>query len=197
MDKKEVQRQRMMTYFIDAAKEILREEGVKGLSARKVGDRAGYSYATIYNYFKDLNELLVYCTFDYLEDCYQYLTTYKEDSLNPKEQLMAYTIAYFKYFAENRDTFQLVFVEEIGNPPDELLQNRYIPSVAKLLGESILECAKEGYISEDAVDTLGELIASSVHGKLLFYIKRQSTEKQEDIIKLIRNEIELLIKNEG
>ncbi|MBM7614203.1 AcrR family transcriptional regulator [Alkaliphilus hydrothermalis] len=194
MDKKEIQRQRMMTYFIDAAKEILREEGVKGLSARKVGDRAGYSYATIYNYFKDLNELLVYCTFDYLEDCYQYLTKYKKDSLNAKEQLMVYTIAYFKYFAENPDTFQLVFVEEIGNPPEELLQNRSIPSVAKLLGESIMECAKAGYISEDAVDTLGELIASSVHGKLLFYINRRTTEEEEDIIKLIRSEVEFLIK---
>ena len=53
MDKKEIQRQRMMKYFIEAGKQIILEEGVKNVTVRKVADLAGYSYATLYNYFED------------------------------------------------------------------------------------------------------------------------------------------------
>ncbi|MDP4092633.1 MAG: TetR/AcrR family transcriptional regulator, partial [Bacillota bacterium] len=58
---KELQKSRMKKYFIDAAKEILVNEGVSNVSVRKVGEVTGYSYATIYNYFKNLDHLL-WCT---------------------------------------------------------------------------------------------------------------------------------------
>ena len=61
MDKKSILEQRMKGYFIQAAMEILRGEGIKDLSVRNVAEKAGYSYATLYNYFKDLNELLSLC----------------------------------------------------------------------------------------------------------------------------------------
>ena len=58
MEKKEIQEQRMRQYFIDAAKEIIKGEGLKCISTRNVSDRAGYSYATMYNYFKNINDLI-------------------------------------------------------------------------------------------------------------------------------------------
>lgn len=192
MDKKEIQRQRMMAYFIDAAKEIIKKEGVKGLSVRKVGDKAGYSYATIYNYFSDLSTLLTYCVFDFLEDCYKYLISFKDDTADCREQITKYVLAYFKYFTENPDIFQLIFVEDLGKPPEELVKKHPRPSVSVLLRETIAECAKEGYISEEEVDMLGELIASSVHGKLLFFLKRRSGQDIDNIISSIKNEIEFI-----
>ena len=53
MEKKEIQEQRMRGYFIQATKEIIKGEGIKSVSVRNIADRAGYSYATLYNYFKD------------------------------------------------------------------------------------------------------------------------------------------------
>lgn len=49
---------RIRSFFIEAAKEIIIRDGVESVSVRKVGDLAGYSYATIYNYFCDLNQPL-------------------------------------------------------------------------------------------------------------------------------------------
>jgi len=56
--KNDLKTQRVKRYFLEAAKQIILEEGVEGVSARKISKIAGYSYATTYNYFKDINELL-------------------------------------------------------------------------------------------------------------------------------------------
>ena len=193
MENKEIQRKRMMTYFMDAAKEIIKEEGVKGLTARKVGEKAGYSYATIYNYFSDLNTLLTYCVFDFLEDCHKYLLSFKNDSLDSKEQLITYSLEYFKYFTENPDMFQLIFIEELGKPPEELLKNS-VPSVSLLLKENIARCAKEGHLPERNIQLIQDLIGSSIHGKLLYFLKRRNTEELNDVMASIKNEIEFLIQ---
>ena len=194
MDKKELQKQRMMTYFIDAAKEIIKEEGVKGLSVRKVGDRAGYSYATIYNYFNDLNTLLFYCVFDFLEDCYKYLLSFKEEGLDEKQQLITYTIEYFRYFARRPDIFRLVFVEVLGEPPEEIVKNPHV-SVATLLGEAIINCVKAGYIAETDMQVLAELISSSIHGKLLFYVQNRILDGtgEDQLITMLEKEIEFIL----
>ncbi|WZL72981.1 TetR/AcrR family transcriptional regulator [Clostridiaceae bacterium 35-E11] len=194
MDKKKIQRQRMRTYFIDAAKEIIKAEGTKGLTVRKVGEKAGYSYATIYNYFRDLNTLISYCVFDFLEDCYQYMISCKNDEEDCKEQMITYAAAYFKYFVQNPDMFQLIFLEDLGKAPEELIEKDMKPSVGLLLKETITECAKKGYIAEENMELLRGLIASSIHGKLLFFMKRRNAGNLEDMITSVKKEIEFLVE---
>ncbi len=193
MDKKEIQKQRMMKYFIDAAKEIIKEDGVKELSARKVGERAGYSYATIYNYFNDLNTLLTYCVFDFFEDCHKYMVSCKKQGENPREQVITQGCAYFRYFAENPEMFQLIFLEDLGEAPEKFMKNIKRPSVRELLRENLIECAKEGYIPEENIKLLQDLIPSLLSGKLLFFLKKRNTEDLEDMITVVRNEIEFLL----
>ena len=193
MDNKEIQKQRMMKYIIDAAKEIIKEDGVKGLSARKVGEKAGYSYATIYNYFTDLNTLLAYCVFDFFEDCHKYIVSCKREGENPKEQVITQGCAYFKYFAQNPDRFQLIFLEDLGNAPEEIMKNDKRPSVRGLLRENLIECAKEGYIAHENIQILLDLIPASLCGKLLFFLKRRNTENLEDMIVIVKNELEFLL----
>ncbi len=193
MDKKELQRQRMKTYFIDSAKAIIMEEGVMALSARKVGEKAGYSYATIYNYFTDINALLYYCLFDFLEDAYKYLLSYRDEALDAKQQLLTYTTEYFRYFAERPEIFRLVFIASLGPLPEEIAHNPQV-SVAELLGEALVACTKAGYFEEGDIQVAAELIASSIHGKLMFFIQDRilDGETAEMIIKMIEAEIEYM-----
>jgi AcrR family transcriptional regulator len=199
MNKKEVQRKRKMAYFIDAAKEIIKEEGIKAVTARKVGERAGYSYATIYNYFKDLNELLAYCSFDFLEDCYEYMIGFKDEEKDSLEQLIIYSCAYFEYFAQNSDLFYLTFIEDVGEIPEAISNGNTRPSVDLLLRETLAGCVREGYAPEDSIELLGELISASIHGKLLFYTGGRHSGRSEEMIDLIKMEIKFLLaggKNE-
>ena len=58
-EKKQIQKARIIHYFIEAAVKIIDEEGIEGVSIRKVADIAGYNSATLYNYFDDLPHLLL------------------------------------------------------------------------------------------------------------------------------------------
>lgn len=55
-----VKRKRIMVYFIEATEKLIRQEGVNGLSIRKIAAEAGYNSATIYNYFNDLEQLALF-----------------------------------------------------------------------------------------------------------------------------------------
>lgn len=68
MNNKEIQEQRIRGYFIDATREMLKGEGIRSINVRAVADRAGYSYATLYNYFKDIKELVFICVKDFQEE---------------------------------------------------------------------------------------------------------------------------------
>ncbi|HHW66152.1 MAG: hypothetical protein PWP07_1458 [Epulopiscium sp.] len=193
-DKREIQKQRMMKYFIEAAKEIIKKEGVKGLTARKIGDVAGYSYATLYNYFRDIKEVLAYCVFDFFEECYQYMMESKNENLNCIEQLIVYTDAYFKYFIANPDMFQLIYIEDLGNIPIELLKGDKKLSIGVLLKECIYKCAEEGYIEKANIDVIHDLIGSSIRGKLLLLVNKRDEKSSEDLLLELKAEIEFLMK---
>jgi AcrR family transcriptional regulator len=53
--------------IIEAAKKILEEKGIKGLSMMKISKAAGVSEATLYKYFNDKNDLLNQVYIDWAE----------------------------------------------------------------------------------------------------------------------------------
>ena len=59
-DRKQMYRQQTMGYFINAALEIIEEEGIDSLSIRKTAEKAGYNSATLYHYFSDFEELRIW-----------------------------------------------------------------------------------------------------------------------------------------
>lgn len=61
------ERKNIIATFIEAAHEIIDEEGVQGASIRKIANRTGFSSATLYLYFNDINELVMLASIDYLE----------------------------------------------------------------------------------------------------------------------------------
>ncbi|MFQ3547580.1 MAG: helix-turn-helix domain-containing protein [Termitinemataceae bacterium] len=73
MRNREIKRERIRRYFLDAAKELLLSEGVAGVTAKKVGDKAAYSYGSIYNYFENQNALLCEALEELAEDCAVYV----------------------------------------------------------------------------------------------------------------------------
>ena len=65
-DNKEVQRKRMMGYFIRAAEEVIESDGLDKVTIRKVAQLAAYNSATLYNYFEDLDHLIFFTLMKYI-----------------------------------------------------------------------------------------------------------------------------------
>ena len=81
--KKEIQNERKLRYFIEAAWEIEDTEGLEAITARKVADLAGYNVATLYNYFENLDHLLAFASLRHLRNYALALPKYAEGIDNP------------------------------------------------------------------------------------------------------------------
>lgn len=67
MSHSELKKKRILVFFIEAAQEIMLKEGIEAITLRKVADLAGYNGATLYNYFKDLDQLILFASLKYLK----------------------------------------------------------------------------------------------------------------------------------
>jgi AcrR family transcriptional regulator len=67
------ERKVIIAAFVQATREIIDDEGTDAVSIREISNRTGYSSATLYLYFKDIDELLAYVSVGYLRDYCQEL----------------------------------------------------------------------------------------------------------------------------
>lgn len=87
-DRKQMYRQQTMSYFINAALEIIEEEGIDSLSIRKTAEKAGYNSATLYHYFSDFEELRIFSAMKYLDQYAKDLPAYLEPVTRPLERYL-------------------------------------------------------------------------------------------------------------
>ncbi|HVI44231.1 MAG TPA: TetR/AcrR family transcriptional regulator [Chitinophaga sp.] len=114
LSKKEIQEQRVRGYFIEATKELLKSEGLKSVSVRNIADKAGYSFATLYNYFKDAKDLVFLCVKDFREECSAYTASKSHSAVAGSRRLKAIISAYMEYFIQYPGVFDLFFNEKLS-----------------------------------------------------------------------------------
>jgi len=69
-----IQQDRIKNDFIDAAVAIIKNDGSENPSARRIAKGAGYSYATMYNYFKDIDDLIFECICIFSNECQRFVS---------------------------------------------------------------------------------------------------------------------------
>jgi len=195
VNRKEMQEKRKRGYFLEAAKKVVREEGVSELTVKKVADLAGYAPATLYNYFTDVNELLFHTAVAFFGECKEYVLKNAESAKDPKERIIGLATAYSCYFLENPKVYHLAFLHDIRVPGE--YAEGYVPEIVKLTAENLMEYGKAGLIDLKDVETILGLIANSIHGNLLFYIKeRGGLMTREEIIGKIEKEVRFVLREE-
>ena len=155
-----------MDDFIRAAQTILESEGLEGISARKVAEKAGWSYATIYNYFKDINHLLWHCIPAYIADIHENIIASVGDEPDGLNQLLKAHKAYVQFFIERPKIYKLMFLSDFGPPPTELTRNLADPVLGRGQEEVLKLCARQGLIDNEDIQLIGELIVVAVNGVL-------------------------------
>jgi AcrR family transcriptional regulator len=111
-DKKALKKSRMQGYFVTSAKDLINENGVENLSVRTIADRAGYSYATIYNYYSDLDELLWEVKKSFSEDLVVFLTDgegLQKEARGQENPLIKTFEKYATFFMEHPNLFRFFF----------------------------------------------------------------------------------------
>ena len=116
---------------LDAARKIVREEGLAALTTRKIAKAIGYTVGTLYQIFKGADDLIEQMnaeTLDELHDLCQQI----DFGAGPAKNLRALADRYLSYARENPRLWNAVFEQRL--PEDHQRQETYQASVLRLMG---------------------------------------------------------------
>ncbi len=192
MDKKEIQEQRMRSYFISSAEQIIKGEGIKALSVRNVAEKAGYSFATLYNHFEDLKDLLCVCIDNFADECRQYIGDAIAGIDPGEERVRKATTAYIRYFVQYPGIFELFFIERMSDIANQQRISRTVEEIPdEVIGED-WKLLADG--NEPLARAMMKTHSKAVKGLLLMYINRRIPESYSDMMTEYGNIADLILK---
>jgi AcrR family transcriptional regulator len=180
---KAIQEERMKGYFLTAAKELIRGEGLKVVSTRNVAERAGYSYATLYNYFKDIRDLIFSCVEDFMAECRDFVEKGVPGALTGEKALIAISTGYAKFFVQYPGIFDLFF-EEKANKISTAKSNLH---AIDALFDSLVErqwqdISDRKKASPQSLSQAREFHKVAIHGVLMFYLNNRTSGDYKELI---------------
>ena len=194
MDKKQLQEERVRGYFIQAAKELLKGEGLRSISVRNIADRAGYSYATLYNYFADVKDLIFLCVREFQEECREFVGTESDKSARGKEKIKAMTKAYMKYFIQYPGTFELFFLERFQSIANKQHTADLICNfLDRLCSDEWEYCINRKIVTAGDAEIIKKALQYESAGLLLFYLNRRHPASYTECMKIADTQIDRLL----
>ncbi|KAF5047664.1 MAG: TetR/AcrR family transcriptional regulator [Sedimentibacter saalensis] len=182
---KEIQRKRMLLYFIEATNKIIDNDGIENVTIRNVADIAGYNSATLYNYFEDLDHLIFFTSMKYLKEYILELPKFIKNSNNSLEVFMKtwecfckfsfenpkifYNIFFGKYkdiLKETINEYYNIFPEELGESNGEILKMLKFQSIYDRNKIILYPLIEDGIIKEEYFDIINQTIIYSFQGIL-------------------------------
>ncbi len=203
MGRKNVIKINIMNKFIDAAFSIIDSEGVENVTIRRVASIAGYNSSTLYNYFEDLDHLILFASIRYLRDYTHALKEYVKKATNSLERYLMIWECFCEYSFDRPEIYKLIFFSEYSTALNNII-SEYYDIFPEELAESSLQhktmltgndiysrtlyqfegCVEEGHFKESDIKEINEvtiLIYQSILMNLLrenpAYNKQEAQEK--------------------
>jgi AcrR family transcriptional regulator len=199
IDKKEIQRARMWRYFIDAASDVIEEGGMEQFTVRKIADRAGFTSSTLYNYFKDLSHLKFFTAMRFTADYLNELPSYLEKGNNTVENWLYSWECFCKYSFEKPEIYSVLFIDDLGYIPEDMLKDYYRIYEKDLMGLSdeiqsiitehdfakrsalyIQRAVEEGYFKQEDVDYIADVTLLLWKGMMNSVMNRRRNYSKEE-----------------
>ena len=124
-------RDELFEMTLSAAREIAEEDGLDGLTVRRIAGKIGYSHGTLYNPFDDLDELIIRLNGRTLDRLYEALATAPGND-DPEAGMLALAQAYIAFTRANPKLWNLLFAHH--RPGDIPLPDWHHQKLARLLG---------------------------------------------------------------
>ena len=161
--------------ILATARELFLLKGFEATTIRNIAEKIEYSPSTIYQHFKDKNEIFYTIHSEAFAELVRYLNA-SEMHKNPMDQLIALGQIYIQFALENPELYDLMFIMEA--PIDFL---NYLEDANWIEGKMafdylksvIANCIQQGLIKETDLESLSYLIWSIVHGLVTISIRKR------------------------
>lgn len=172
--RREIAREKLKQRVIRAGRKIMNEVGIADFNIRQVAGKVGYSTGTLYNVFKDFNEIILHVNAATLDEMKKYV----EDKLDPKlkeeEAIKQLARLYIDFATKNHNSWGALFDYRL--PLKQKLPYWYKEKIEELF--SIIERVLTKFIKKKSeASRQAKLIWATVHGIGALGL----TEKLDDI----------------
>ena len=208
VNKQEIKKIRILRVFIEAAYQIIENEGIAAVTIRKVARIAGYNSATIYNYFKNRNQLISFAAVKFISEYVRAVPAYMDQSTDTLERFFLMWECFCLYSFKNPQIYYAIFSEDIGKKPENLFKVYYTifaeelgkPSaelkgillesdLAKRASRAIQPCVEAGYFTVGQADKINQMIMLIYHGMLSLIINNRIDRPVEKSVEQIMDYI--------
>ncbi len=176
MDKQSVKNERVKSYFVQAAKEIIMRDGVESVSVRKVADLAGYSYATIYNYFADLNALLLEVKTAMIWDIIAYMSGIQRENICGINDIKKLNRRYLDYYLEHPHVFRFFYSYRLNSEPGAAAALPF--DFTSRWHDTYKGLVISGTIRDSDVEIIAKTIIYAMHGMLALFFSDNSLTQE-------------------
>jgi AcrR family transcriptional regulator len=171
-------------------KEILKGEGLKCVSVRNIAERAGYSYATLYNYFKDVKDLVFECVQDFQEECEAFIHAEADNTPPGLEKIAAVAEAYLKYFVHYPGIFELFYLEKTTDLGSKQSTSEKISTFPdRLLASDWEHCIRNKIVTAEEVTIIKQTLNTVITGLLVLYLNRRFPPSYQEFILSVKTQL--------
>jgi AcrR family transcriptional regulator len=160
--------------LITAGIEILKNEGLGGLSLRNVAKQAGVSHSAPYAHFADKQALIAAIATEGHTQIFKKISTLIEQNPDqPAQQLVKAALAYLEFGLEESDLFKITFAGFVE-------QERDYPALAEITHQNFeliqniaVRCKEIGVFKNEPADLLAQSLWGAVHGLIALIQQKQ------------------------
>lgn len=182
---KEIYKNKVMNQFINAAVELIDENGIENVTIRGVAAKAGYNSATIYNYFENLDHLIFFAAMKSIKDYALALNEYLVNTKNSMDRFLKVWECFCKYAYKKPEIYNAIFFANLSKDmehyiteyyslyPEELgLHDKTINTMLLKANindrnmTTVMDCVDEGFIDTENADKLNDMTLLLFEGML-------------------------------
>lgn len=195
-ERKEAEKEALKKKIIDAANEILINEGYENLSIRKIAAKIEYSPGIIYHYFKDKSEILSFIIKREQTKILKIINETPIDKNKPENSIINVLRKYMSFMLEEKELSKVVL---ISNLDDVNLKIKMLyEGVAKdkktigSLCNSIQIGIANGRFKKTDVELTAQIIWASTYGLISRLIIEKDVPKEQEK-KLIERHLQFIV----
>lgn len=188
-DAKNVKKEYVKSKFVEAAKTIILQDGVSSVTARRIAEMTGYSYASLYNYFTDLNELLLETKLFMIRGMTQSGQEHKSIMDDPLLRMKESMRIPVDFFITNPNIFRFFYMYELDYRNVEVMKSLELETAYY---RDFAPFVESGRIKETNIPALSRTMLYSVFGIITLYLSNNGLTK-DDIYRDVDRIIDLLL----
>ena len=165
-EKQSRKRNRAKMYFLQSARDMIISQGVESVSVRKIADAAGYSYPTLYNYYSDLNALLLETKALMILDMMNLLKQEMQASITSPADLKSALKAYIQYYLNHPNVFKFFYLYPLKKPEQTSEDAITEPDFGIMWQQAFHSFVISGRLAQKDIEAAAKTLIYAIHGML-------------------------------